>query len=55
MKLDIGEKQIKYTQFFFGSTVYDDWYYEDLIDTIKICNDIIENENIKEIYYQSSW
>ena len=41
--------------FFFGGTTYDDWYFDDLIDTIRICNKIIEDEEIKEIYYQSSW
>ena len=38
--------------FFFGSTSYDEWYYEDIENTIKI----IENLDGKgEYYYTSSW
>lgn len=45
--------------FFFGSTGYDEWYFEQLEDTVKIIGGIIsemkENESEYEFYYQSSW
>jgi len=45
--------------FFFGSTDYDEWYFEQLEDTVKIIGGIIsemkENEAVYEFYYQSSW
>lgn len=48
--------------FFFGSTDYDEYYYSDCEDTIKIIDEIIEAEKNKpegaysgDYYYQSSW
>ena len=43
--------------FFFGSTEYDDWYFKDLEDTVKMLDKIIhetdwENE---EVYYYEWW
>jgi hypothetical protein len=43
--------------FFFGGTEYDDWYFEDIDNTIKILKNAIKatyNKNT-EIYYCSSW
>lgn len=44
--------------FFFGSAEYDDYYYEDVADTIKIVDKAItaidDNENYA-VYYTSSW
>lgn len=39
--------------FFFGSTDYDEYYYKDIEDTIKIIEPLIESDG--EIYYCSSW
>lgn len=49
--------------FFFGSEDYDEWYWQDIDNTIKIINDILEDtEEVNgktfsrgDIYYQSSW
>lgn len=43
--------------FFFGKTDYDEWYYEDLRETIKILEKAISlcNAGICTIYYHSSW
>tara|TARA_R100001015_G_C4606158_1_gene161214 strand:- start:75 stop:566 length:492 start_codon:yes stop_codon:yes gene_type:complete len=50
--------------FFFGSTEYGEYYYEDCKDTIKILNTILKDEEIirdtkgiysSEYYYQASW
>ena len=41
--------------FFFGSTLYDDWYFEDLKDTVKMLEQILEEidfENEKVYYYE---
>jgi len=40
--------------FFFGSTEYDEWYINDIEDTIKQLEPILEEEG-GEFYYQSSW
>jgi hypothetical protein len=40
--------------FFFGSTQYDEWYFEDVADTIKILEDVLK-ETDGNIYYQASW
>ena len=43
--------------FFFGSTAYDDWYFEDLSETIDIINNVLDTtdwEN-EEIYYYEWW
>ena len=42
--------------FFFGSTNYDEYYWQDLLDTIEICNRALEAyDSHSGIYYQSSW
>jgi hypothetical protein len=51
--------------FFFGSTEYDDWYFDKIEDTIKIIEPVIEFlKNIKDkcksndwydVVYQASW
>lgn len=43
--------------FFFGSTERDEYYYDDLRTTIKIIDNILNNERFKglDIYYRSSW
>ena len=50
--------------FFFGGTEYDEYYYEDCKETIKILNAILKEEEIVrdtegiyngEYYYQASW
>lgn len=44
--------------FFFGSTDYDDWYFQDLEDTKRICEaalELIDSQKGWDIHYQSSW
>jgi hypothetical protein len=41
--------------FFFGNTDYNDWYIEDLKETVKICDTALSLPNQWELYYQSSW
>jgi len=41
--------------FFFGSTAYDEGYYADIEDTIKILEDALTNSGDGYFYYQSSW
>lgn len=46
--------------FFFGSIEYDDWYFDNLGQTVAICNEAInlltENNSVGgSIYYHSSW
>lgn len=44
--------------FFFGSTDYDDWYFQDVQNTETRLTEILENENLIknwDFYYQSSW
>lgn len=42
--------------FFFGSTEYDDWYWEDTRNTVTVLNDLLENSPDEwDFYYQSSW
>ena len=40
--------------FFFGGTDYDQYYYQDLVDTKKILEDALKEEG-GEFEYQSSW
>jgi hypothetical protein len=40
--------------FFFGATDYDEWYYNDITNTIKILEDALQSKG-GEIYYSSSW
>lgn len=43
--------------FFFGSTEIDDWYWQDITETIVQLSAILENERLKDydFYYQASW
>ena len=43
--------------FFFGGTDYDEWYIEDIKNTINIITNVIETTdfNTQMIYYNSSW
>ena len=43
--------------FFFGGTEYNDMYFEDLEDTIKMLDKVINETDFEkeEIYYTSSW
>lgn len=41
--------------FFFGATEYEDWYYEDLEETIKIIDDALSFPDSWSFEYHSSW
>ena len=43
--------------FFFGSTDYDEWYVEDIKDTVEQLNHILKETDFKteELFYNSSW
>jgi hypothetical protein len=41
--------------FFFGSTDYSEWYFQDLEDTVSILENCLSMEDTWEFYYQSSW
>lgn len=43
--------------FFFGSTEYDEWYYEDIKDTIGILEKVLAETDFEnyQITYNSSW
>ena len=60
----IGENLPTSSGFFFGGTEYDEYYYEDCKETIKILDTILKEEEIVrdtkgiysgEYYYQASW
>ena len=40
--------------FFFGGTEYDEWYFNDIANTIQILEEALEDER-GEYYYSSSW
>ena len=40
--------------FFFGNTDYDEWYYDDIENTIKILESALVDEQ-SDYYYSSSW
>jgi len=40
--------------FFFGGTDYDEWYYNDITNTIAILEEALEDEQ-GDFYYSSSW
>ena len=40
--------------FFFGGTGYDEYYYNDLVDTKKILEEVLKEVN-GDFYYSSSW
>jgi hypothetical protein len=43
--------------FFFGNIAYDDWYYNDLRNTVQIIDEILEYKSycLDDLYYSSSW
>lgn len=41
--------------FFFGGTEYDEWYLNDIKDTIAICDRALALPDQWDLYYQSSW
>ena len=41
--------------FFFGGTEYDDWYFNDIEDTIKIIDDALAMPDNWDFNYRSSW
>ena len=43
--------------FFFGSTEYDEWYFNDLKDTVEGINRILASDELEkyDIYYRASW
>lgn len=41
--------------FFFGSTEYDEWYYNDIEQTKKMIEELLAEEETGDFYYRSSW
>ena len=43
--------------FFFGNTDYDTWYYNDIENTKRIIDEILEYKSycLDDLYYSSSW
>ena len=41
--------------FFFGDTSYDDWYKDDLLLTIEICDHVLALPEEYSLHYQASW
>ena len=41
--------------FFFGSTEYDEWYFQDLQDTVDALRKVLTEEGLGDFYYHSSW
>jgi hypothetical protein len=41
--------------FFFGGTDYDEWYYKDIEDTVKVLKGALKMKHGGEFYYHSSW
>ena len=41
--------------FFFGNTDYNEWYIQDVTDTIAICDRALSLPDTWDLYYQSSW
>ena len=41
--------------FFFGGTEYDEWYYKDIENTIKIIEECLSDESADDFEYSSSW
>lgn len=41
--------------FFFGSDSYDEWYFNDIINTKKIIEECLEDEHADDFEYSSSW
>lgn len=56
--IEICEEMLPTTSgFFFGSTNYDEWYYDQILNTIEQLDKILKETNFdeEEIYYMSSW
>jgi len=41
--------------FFFGGTEYDEWYYQDVTNTIEYLTEILKEEEADEFEYYASW
>lgn len=41
--------------FFFGGTDYDEWYYQDIKNTIKILEEVLSDVEADDFEYTSSW
>ena len=41
--------------FFFGGTEYDEWYFNDITNTIKYLTEALEDEEADEFEYYASW
>jgi hypothetical protein len=41
--------------FFFGGTGYDEWYFNDIDNTIKILEEVLSDEHADGFEYSSSW
>jgi hypothetical protein len=43
--------------FFFGNTAYDEWYFNDVEETKRVIDEILEYKSycLDELYYSSSW
>lgn len=41
--------------FFFGSTEYDEWYFNDIKNTIEIIEECLSDESAHDFEYSSSW
>ena len=41
--------------FFFGGTEYDEYYFQDIDNTIKILEECLSDENADDFEYNSSW
>ena len=53
----LGESGGVESGFFFGGTEYDEYYFEDIKDTIEIIKNVLETTDFDKemIYYVSSW
>ena len=54
----LGKKKLPTTSgFFYGGTEYDEWYFNDLNDTIAIIEAVLSKTDFKTqiIFYRSSW
>jgi hypothetical protein len=58
---ELAEELLPSTQgFFFGSTEYDEWYFNDLTHTVQMIESLLSERNERgyiggDIYYHSSW
>ena len=41
--------------FFFGGTEYDEWYFQDIDNTIEILEECLKDKSADEFEYHSSW